>query len=123
MRSRPADRLIITQSATELTIEEHWTPSIENGAYRRSVIHLLDGSEVKSSVRGSESTSTSSWDGGKLVTMVREEVQFRGRGSRTTETKEIRSLSPDGQELTVDITATSTRGENRNTLIFTRVTS
>ncbi len=123
MRSRPADRLVITQSTSELKIEENWTPSIESGAYRRSVTYPLDGSEVKSSVRGSESTSTSSWDGGKLVTMLTEEVRFGSRGSLTTETKEIRSLSPDGQELTVEITATSTRGENRNTLIFKRVTS
>ncbi len=126
MRSQPADRLVITQSATNLNIEEHWTPSIESGAYRRGVTYPLDGSPVTSSIRGSESTTTSSWEGDKLVTMITEEVQSRGR-ARTTETTETRSVSPDGQELTVEVIVTSTGGfrggENRNTLIFKRVTS
>jgi hypothetical protein len=124
MRSGPADRLIITQSSAELAIEESWTASIERGAYHRSVTYRLDGSEVKSSVRGSELTSTSSWDGGKLVTMVKQEVQLRGGNSRTTETKEIRLLSEDGQMLTIETVVTSEGGgENKNTLIFKRVTT
>jgi|TARA_B100000315_G_scaffold168887_1_gene157453 hypothetical protein len=128
MRSQPADRLVITQSATELKVEEYWTPSIESGAYRRGVTYQFDGSEVTSSIRGSESTSKSSWEGGTLVTVATEVVQSRGRGSRTTETTETRSLSPDGQELSVETTVTSTGGfrgggESTNTLVFKRQAS
>ncbi len=36
LRSSPASTLIITQSGTELTIEQHWTATIESGGYRPS---------------------------------------------------------------------------------------
>ncbi len=122
MRSRPADHLVITQSSTELAVEEHWTPSIEGGAYHRSLRYRLDGSDSTNPFQGGEWTTTSSWDGDTLVTMGTREQRGR-RSSTTIEVQEVRSLSGDGQMLTVETIVTSEGSETKNTLIFKRVTS
>ena len=63
-------------------------------------------------------TVTSRWEGSRFVS----------EGSRKSESreavravKEVRSLSPDGQTLTVEETIGTSGGDNTNTLIYQKV--
>ena len=65
-------------------------------------------------------TITSHWDGAMLVSEGSQELSFGGGGGITIEVKEVRSLSEDGQTLTVEVTRTTPRGANTNTLVYTK---
>lgn len=64
-------------------------------------------------------TITSHWDGATLVSEGSQELSFGG-GGITIEVREVRSLSQDGQTLTVEVTRTTPRGPNTNTLVYTK---
>ncbi len=64
-------------------------------------------------------TITSHWDGATLVSEGSRELSFGG-GDITIEVRQVRSLSADGQTLTVEVTRTSPRGANTNTFVYTK---
>jgi hypothetical protein len=89
---------VITQSATQLVIETKF------GDQSRSATYNLDGKEsVNPGMRGGETKSTVKWDGASLVI---EGVNATGQAS-----KEVRSLSADGKQMTVVTTRQGQNGE------------
>ncbi len=107
------DTLVITQTATELTIEQ------STGDRSRTLTYTLEGESSIPAGRGGNMTITSHWDGATLVSEGSREFSFGG-GSITIERKEVRSLSADGQTLTVAVTQTTPQGANTNTLVYTK---
>ena len=106
--------LVITQTATELTIEQ----SADNQS--RTLTYTLEGESSIPAGRGGSMTITSHWDGATLVSEGSLELSFGG-GGITIEVREVRSLSEDGQTLTVDVSRTiPRRGANTNTLVYTK---
>ena len=117
IKSRPPDQLVIKQTLTEVTVDERWKASVESAAYHRAVTYRLDGGESRVRVPGGEMVLTSSWKDGKLVTVgTRGEAGGRGFGGAGTE--EMRSLSPDGQVLTIESVSRGRSGGTITTLIF-----
>ena len=109
----PPDALVITQTATELTIER------SRGNQSGTLTYTLEGESSIPAGRGGNRTITSHWDGTTLVSEGSQELSFGG-GGVTIEVKEVRSLSSDGQTLTVEVTRTTPRGANTNTLVYTK---
>ena len=105
--------MVITQTATELTIEQ------SAGNQSRTLTYTLEGESSIPARRGSSMTITSHWDGATLVSEGSQELSFGG-GGITIEVREVRSLSEDGQTLTVEVTRTTPRGANTNTLVYTK---
>ncbi len=106
--------MVITQTATELTIEQ------SAGNQSRTLTYTLEGESSIPAGRGGNMTITSHWDGATLVSEGNQELSFGGRGGITIEVREVRSLSADGQTLTVEVTRTTPRGANTNTLVYTK---
>ena len=107
------DALVITQTATELTIER--STSTQSG----TLTYTLEGESSIPAGRGGSMTITSHWDGATLVSEGSHELSFGGRGI-TIEVRQVRSLSADGQTLTVEVTRTTPRSANTNTLVYTK---
>lgn len=75
-----------------------------------------DGKEsVNEGFRGSSIKSKTHWEGMKLTT---ESVMETPNGTR--ETKEVRSLSPDGKIMTVETTSKGGFGEGTRTLVYNK---
>ena len=107
------DALVITQTATELTMEQ------AVGNQSRTLTYTLDGESSIPVGRGGSMTITSHWDGATLVSEGSQELSFGG-GGITIEVRQVRSLSADGQTLTVEVTRTTPRGAITNTLVYTK---
>ena len=107
------DALVITQTASELTIER------STGQQSRTLTYALEGESSIPAGRGGNRTITSHWDGATLVSEGSQELSFGGRAV-TIEMREVRSLSADGQTLTVEVIRTTPRGANTNTLVYTK---
>ena len=107
------DALVITQTTTELTIEQ----SADNQSRTRT--YTLEGESSIPAGRGGNMTITSHWDGATLVSEGSQELSFGG-GGITIEVRQVHSLSPDGQTLTVEVTRTTPQGANTNTLVYTK---
>jgi hypothetical protein len=105
--------LAIKQTAAELTIET------KRGEQSQTAIYELDGSESKNEVAGrggpSMVISKAHWDGAKLVIDGSREVQ----GFAIT-TKEVRSLSADGKEMTVETAISTPQGDINQKQVFTK---
>jgi hypothetical protein len=105
--------LTIKQTAADLTV------ATKRGEQSQTAVYKLDGSENKNEVagRGGPSTVTSKahWDGAKLVIDGAREVQ----GFAIT-TKEVRSLSADGKEMTVETAISTPQGDINQKQVFTR---
>lgn len=102
--------LTITQTAADLTVERE-TP---NGVVK--LVYKLDGSKsVNDTGRGSSET-TSTWEGGKLVTTGKQTMSMQGN-EVTIELKEVRSLDADGTMVVVT-TSVSPMGERTRKTVF-----
>ena len=106
--------LVITQTATELTIEQ------SAGNQSRTLTYTLEGESSIPAGREGSMTITSHWDGAMFVSEGSQELSFGGGGGITIEVKQVRSVSEDGQTLTVEVTRTTPRGANTNTLVYTK---
>jgi hypothetical protein len=89
--------LTITQSATELVLEQTMGENVMKTVYK------LDGTESKNEGRGGTSSYISKWDGAKLVTAIKRETQMG-----TRESTETLSLGTDGTL----IRETTSQGQN-----------
>jgi hypothetical protein len=97
----PAGPVTITQTATDITI------GMAN--------YKLDGSETTMEGRGGPIKAKAHWDGMNLVLDTTRDFQ----GMSIT-TKETRSLSSDGKEMTVVATTATPQGEQTRKTIFTK---
>ena len=105
--------LVITQSADALTMEQQ----AERGS--RTVTYRLDGSESTNRAARGELVSTSRWDGTALVTEGTMNLSTP-RGDFSLDVVERRSLSADGQTLTVESTRSAPFGDMVTTLVYRR---
>ncbi len=106
-----AATLVITQSSDVLTIEQ------QTARGTRSVGYRLDGSEsIRPGPRGDLVTS-SSWDGGTLLTVGTMQMSTP-RGDFSMDIIEQRSLSADGRTLTVQSVRMLPFGEAASTLVY-----
>ena len=107
-----ATELTITQTATKITIDQ------KMGDRSRTVSYNLDGSESKNpGMRDNEMVTKSHWDGTTLVTEGDNTVKSP-MGEMNIKSKELRTLSADGKEMTVVSTVISPRGENTRKTVY-----
>ncbi len=101
----------IKQTAADLTIERKMGDQMMTATYK------LDGSEsVNKGMRGNDVKSTAKWDGSNLVITSTQENQQGGAMQST----EVRSLSPDGKTMTVEMTRQTPRGEMKQKMVFNK---
>jgi len=104
--------ITIMQTDNELVIERRI------GGQSQTITHRLDGSSSENTgPRGGTTTTTSSWDGAALVTAGSHTVST-SRGELTLEIQERRTLSNDGQTMTVASTLTTPRRDITITLVY-----
>ena len=97
----PAGPLEIKQTAAEITI----------GA----ATYKLDGSESINEGRGGQAKSKAHWDGAKLV--IETARDFQGMAITS---KEVRSLSADGKEMTVETAISTPQGDQNRKTVYTK---
>ena len=108
---RMAATLVITQTATAMTVERQFD------GQSRTIEYALDGSETTVDGGRGTATVTASWDGGTLVTETAQSIET-GRGNFSIDTTERRTLSSDGQTLTIETTRVTGRGDQMFTLVY-----
>ena len=104
-------KLVIKQTAGELTVER----TLPNGA--ETAVYKLDGSESTNKTGMGESKMKANWDGSNLVLTGKQAISTP-QGDFEIDTKEVYSLS--GAVLTVTTTRTTPRGENTRKLVFNK---
>src|SRR3954468_15556406 len=106
-RGGPPGPMTITQTADTLTQKRG----------EQTLTYKLDGSESANEVQGRGGVQTvkakAHWEGSKLVIESTREIQ----GFALT-TKEERTLSADGKEMTVQTTASTPQGDINNKQVF-----
>ncbi len=112
-----ATTLVITQTADLLTIEQQ----SERGTTRTLSYHL-DGSESSNEGPRGDLTSTSAWDGSALVTEGNQQLSTP-RGDFSIDIVERRTLSDDGQTMTIESTRAMPFGDMAMTLVYTKSTT
>src|SRR5262245_15651186 len=104
-----AGPMTITQDAGSLTQKRG----------EQTLVYKLDGSESSNEVQGRGGTQTvkskAHFDGSKLIIETTREIQ----GFSLT-TKEERSLSADGKEMTIRTTASTPQGDVDNKQVYTK---
>lgn len=100
-RGGPAGPIEIKQTATTITIGP--------------ATYKLDGSESVNEGRGGQMKSKAHWDGAKLVIETTRDMQ-----GMTMTSKEVRSLSADGKEMTVEIAISTPQGDRNQKQVFTK---
>ncbi len=110
-----AETLVINQNATSVTVEQ------QSGDQSRTIEYALDGSETTVEVGNGTLTVTASWDGAALVTEGTQSIQT-GRGNFSLDIAERRTLSSDGQTLTIETTRSTPRGDQTFRLVYRKAT-
>ena len=111
-RGLMAERLTVSQTATSITTIEQ-----RSGNQSRTIEYALDGSETTVEVGNGTLTATADWDGTALVTEGTQRIET-GRGNFSIDITERRTLSSDGQTLTITTTRTTPRGDQMFTLVY-----
>jgi hypothetical protein len=107
----PASKLVIKQTAGELTIESTNAMGTNTAAYK------LDGSESVNKTAMGESKAKTTWDGGNLVIAGSQQLQTPN-GTFDITTKDTYSVQ--GGVLTVTTTRTTGRGETTRKLVYNK---
>ena len=97
----PAGPVVITQTAAEIVIGP--------------ATYKLDGSPSVNEGRGGQVTSKAKWDGAKIVIETTRDMQ----GMSIT-TKEVRSLSADGKDMTVETAISTPQGDINRKQVYTK---
>ncbi|MBZ5555849.1 MAG: hypothetical protein LAO77_01105 [Acidobacteriia bacterium] len=104
-----AGPITITQTASQLTQKRG----------EQTLTYTLDGSESKNQVQGrggmQDVTSKAHWDGAKLIVET-----TRDMGGMSITTKETRSLSADGKEMTIENAISTPQGDLNTKQVFTK---
>lgn len=108
-----ARTLVIVQTPAMLIIEQ------QSDRGSRAATYRLDGEESTNSGPRGEQTARSRWDGAALVTEGTQSVSTR-RGDFSLEFTEWRTLSADGQTMTVESVRSTPRGDIETTLVYRR---
>ena len=106
-----AETLVISQNATSITVEQ------QSGDQSRTIEYALDGSETTVEVGNGTLTVSASWDGAVLVTEGTQSIET-GRGNFSFDITERRTLSSDGQTLTLETTRVTPRGDQAFRLVY-----
>ena len=77
--------------------------------------YKLDGSPSMNEGRGGQMTSKAKWDGAKLVIETTRDIQ----GMSIT-TKEVRSLSADGKDMTIETAISTPQGDQNRKQVYTK---
>jgi hypothetical protein len=104
----------ITQNEERFVIMEQ---RADDGSW--TITYLLDGSESTNDAGRAPLTSMSSWDGATLVTEGSRSISTP-RGDFTIDVVEQRSLSDNGQTMTIRSLLTTSRGDRTTTLVYRR---
>jgi len=108
-------RFVVKQSASELSIDQ------QVGGNSTVTTFKLDGSEsVNTGMRGGQVKSKARWDGNRLIVESTQTLNTPD-GERSLDTKEIRSLAPDGT-MVVERTTVTPRGTRTQKLVFKKTT-
>ncbi len=102
---------VISQNAASITVEQ------QSSDQSRTVEYALDGSETTVAVGNGTLTVTASWDGAVLVTEGTQSIET-GRGNFSFDITERRTLSSDGQTLTLLTTRVTPRGDRTFRLVY-----
>lgn len=105
--------LTITQTAETLTMVR------SGGQMELTTTYYLDGRESTNRMGRGEMTSTSRWDGMKLVTEGSAQMETP-MGSMSITTTETRELSADGTQMTVTARTVTDRGTRTMKTVFDR---
>ncbi len=109
-----ARTLVVVQTPAALIIEQ------QSDRGSRAATYRLDGEEsTNPGLMGGEQTTRSRWDGAALVTEGAQSVNTP-RGDFTLEFTERRTLSADGQTMTVEASRSTPRGDIDTTLVYRR---
>ena len=106
-----AETLVISQNATSITVEQ------QSGDQSRTIEYAIDGSETTVEVGNGTLTVSASWDGAVLVTEGTQSIET-GRGNFSFDITERRTLSSDGQTLTLETTRVTPRGDQAFRLVY-----
>lgn len=111
--------LVIEQTAPTVSIKRVVTTGPDRVV--RQLTYTTDGKENKNlNPRGSEVTTRSTWDGGRLVTKGRQTLDSP-MGKVDADVNETWTLSPDGRTLTIEsTTSVPPVGETRRKEVFVR---
>jgi hypothetical protein len=104
-------KLVIKQTATELTVES----TLPNGA--QTAVYKLDGSDSVNKMGMGEAKSKASWDGANLVITGKQAISTP-QGDIQIDTKDVYSVS--GSTLMLTTSRTTPRGENTRKLVFNK---
>ncbi len=105
--------VVVTQSDTELRMRQ------EGGDGSRTVAYALDGRKSTNEPPRGTTITTSRWDGSVLVTEGDQELSTPA-GNFTITLVERRTLSDEGQTMTIQTTRSTPRGDIEATLVFRR---
>ena len=110
-----ATEVFITQLTSRMTIEQKF------GERARTSTYSLDGSESRNvGMAGADFVTTSGWEGSTIVTKGRNSFKTP-MGDMTIESNEVRSISEDGKQMTVETTIVSPRGTNKRKLVYDKL--
>lgn len=103
--------LVITQTDKQLVITRNVNGQDQVTTYN------LDGTESTNTTGRGESKSKAHWEGSSLV--IETTSTFNGQsGPMTITSKEVRSVSADGKEMTISTTRTTQNGEQTTKRVY-----
>jgi hypothetical protein len=102
--------VVIKQTGTTLSIERKTADRTETAVFK------LDGTETVNKLpSGNDIKSTSDWVGSTLVT--KSTMVLEGT---TVQATDVRSLSPDGKVMTIQVTSQTPNGEAKSTVVYNK---
>jgi hypothetical protein len=108
--------LVLKQTSDMLTIQRIV------GEQKETAVFKLDGSETTNKLPGgNEAKSTVKWVGSTLVGKTTAKIKVDdAQGGVNTEMTDVRSLSANGQVMTLVVTRQTPRGEVKQTLVYNK---
>lgn len=106
--------LVLKQTSDALTIQR------TTGEQKETAVYKMDGSVSTNKLpSGNESKSTVKWVGSTLVTKTTTKMDD-SLGGGIAEMTDVRSLSADGQVMTLVVTRQTPRGDVKQTLLYNK---
>jgi len=110
--------IIITQDATTFSMDRAFTG--QDGAERKmSEKYTLDGKECVNPVFNTQKKSKAVWSADQKVLTVTSVLVFEMNGE-SNEIKSVEVYKLSGNEMTIDSHSTSSMGERKATLVYTK---
>jgi hypothetical protein len=123
-RGSPAGRQMPMRTVTLVLKQTSDTLTIQRtvGEQKETALYKLDGSVSTNKLpSGNESQSTAKWVGATLAIKTTAEISDPESGAKIkADMTDVRSLSADGQVMTVLVTRQTPRGEVKQTLVYNK---